>query len=518
MAYMSVSFTHKNTDITVREKLSFSNDVRKKEILRLLASNSAIEECLVLSTCNRVEIFTVVSDFDEAQKFVLLALSRISGVSYDELAERADIYEDYGAIHHLFAVAASLDSLVVGETQIVGQLKDAYKFAMQNARAGAQIARAIDEALKCAARIRNQTEISKNPISVSSVAVAMAKDRLGSLQGADAVVVGAGEMSELACKHLLANGANITILNRNLAGAQRLAASLLGENSLDAKDCADENPGAEKNSDNLDSGNVANFAGENPAQKQNSKDGVNFNKEIFADGNESRIAGGNSKGDKNSTPFANSSAQAQSRIKIDSLDNLKKYLNVNSLFFSATGSQEPIITDSLLEPKSFKRYFFDIAVPRDVELSQSEDVEVYSVDDLEEIVKKNLLLREEQAQIAYSIVAKCTNEFFKWLRAAASTPIIKALRQSAKQVAELELAKALKKGYLKHSDAEEARKLIHQVFKAFLHAPTVNLKNLGESDDADGTVNALVEIFELQENYEKFLNQENEKKDKQNEI
>ncbi len=488
MAYMSVSFTHKNTDITVREKLSFSNDVRKKEILRLLASNSAIEECLVLSTCNRVEIFTVVSDFDEAQKFVLLALSRVSGVSYDELAERADIYEDYGAIHHLFAVAASLDSLVVGETQIVGQLKDAYKFAMQNARAGAQIARAIDEALKCAARIRNQTEISKNPISVSSVAVAMAKDRLGSLQGADAVVVGAGEMSELACKHLLANGANITILNRNLAGAQRLAASLLGENSLDAKNCADENPSTGKNSDGLNSGNVANFAGENP------------------------------KDDKNSTACANSSAQVQSRIKIDSLDNLKKYLNVNSLFFSATGSQEPIITDSLLEPKSFKRYFFDIAVPRDVELSQSEDVEVYSVDDLEEIVKKNLLLREEQAQIAYSIVAKCTNEFFKWLRAAASTPIIKALRQSAKQVAELELAKALKKGYLKHSDAEEARKLIHQVFKAFLHAPTVNLKNLGDADDEGGTVNALVEIFELQKNYEKFLNQENEKKDRQNEI
>nr|WP_314793178.1 glutamyl-tRNA reductase [uncultured Campylobacter sp.] len=464
MAYMSVSFTHKNTDITVREKLSFSNDVRKKEILRLLASNSAIEECLVLSTCNRVEIFTAVDDFKAASKFVLLALSRVSGVSYDELAERADIYEDYGAIHHLFAVAASLDSLVVGETQIVGQLKDAFKFAKQNSHAGAQIARAIDEALKCAARIRNQTEISKNPISVSSVAVAMAKEKLGSLQGADAVVVGAGEMSELACKHLLASGANITILNRNLAGARRLADSLISAES-----------GAI----------LSGRASRDDARGANLSDGANG---------------------------------CAARIKTDALDNLKKYLNVNSLFFSATGSQEPIITDSLLEPKSFKRYFFDIAVPRDVELSQSEDIEVYSVDDLEEIVKKNLLLREEQAQIAYSIVAKCTNEFFKWLRAAASTPIIKALRQSAKQVAELELAKALKKGYLKHSDAEEARKLIHQVFKAFLHAPTVNLKNLGEADDADGVVNALVEIFELQENYEKFLNQENEKKDKQNEI
>lgn len=493
MAYMSVSFTHKNTDITVREKLSFSNDVRKKEILRLLASNSAIEECLVLSTCNRVEIFTVVSDFDEAQKFVLLALSRISGVSYDELAERADIYEDYGAIHHLFAVAASLDSLVVGETQIVGQLKDAYKFAMQNARAGAQIARAIDEALKCAARIRNQTEISKNPISVSSVAVAMAKDRLGSLQGADAVVVGAGEMSELACKHLLASGANITILNRNLAGAQRLADSLIGAEA----------------GVNLDGSESLNCA---EAGANGNADGCAATDKISTTGCRA------SRDDKGGANLSDGANICAARIKTDTLDNLKKYLNSASLFFSATGSQEPIITDSLLEPKSFKRYFFDIAVPRDVELSQSEDIEVYSVDDLEEIVKKNLLLREEQAQIAYSIVAKCTNEFFKWLRAAASTPIIKALRQSAKQVAELELAKALKKGYLKRSDAEEARKLIHQVFKAFLHAPTVNLKNLGEADDADGTVNALVEIFELQENYEKFLNQENEKKDKQNEI
>ena len=517
MAYMSVSFTHKNTDITVREKLSFSNDVRKKEILRLLASNSAIEECLVLSTCNRVEIFTVVSDFDEAQKFVLLALSRISGVSFEELQNLADIYEDRGAIHHLFAVAASLDSLVVGETQIVGQLKDAYKFAMQNARAGAQIAKAIDEALKCAARIRNQTEISKNPISVSSVAVAMAKDRLGSLQGADAVVVGAGEMSELACKHLLANGANITILNRNLAGAQRLADSLIGaESGVNSENSTDLNR-ADVNLNNASANCGVNlYAG---ADLNCAEAGSNGGSDDCAATNKISTASDRaSRDDKGSANLSDGANICVARIKTDTLDNLKKYLNVNSLFFSATGSQEPIITDSLLEPKSFKRYFFDIAVPRDVELSQSEDVEVYSVDDLEEIVKKNLLLREEQAQIAYSIVAKCTNEFFKWLKAAASTPIIKALRQSAKQVAEIELAKALKKGYLKHSDAEEARKLIHQVFKAFLHAPTVNLKNLGEADDADGTVNALVEIFELQENYEKFLNQENEKKDKQNEI
>ncbi len=434
MHYASVSFTHKNTDISVREKLSFSNIERKNEILRLISSSQNINECMVLSTCNRVEIIASVKTVEGASKHIIACMSLICGIPFEELQSRADIYEDNGAVHHLFAVASSLDSLVIGETQIAGQLKEAYKFARANGKCGAKLGRAMEFAFKCAAEVRNKTEISKNPISVSSVAVAKAKEIFGTLNGMVAVIVGAGEMAELAAKHLIASGARTIIISRNKERAKNLALTL---------------------------------------------------------------------GDNN---------------EYDSLSNVAQYINKYQIIFSATAAPHPVLIDSMVEPKEFKRYFFDIAVPRDVELSQSEDIEVYSVDDLEEIVKKNLLLREEQAQIAYSIVAKCTNEFFKWLRAAASTPIIKALRQSAKQVAELELAKALKKGYLKHSDAEEARKLIHQVFKAFLHAPTVNLKNLGEADDADGTVNALVEIFELQENYEKFLNQENEKKDKQNEI
>ncbi|MDA3049164.1 MULTISPECIES: glutamyl-tRNA reductase [unclassified Campylobacter] len=427
MAYMSVSFTHKNTDITVREKLSFTNDVRKKEILRLLCSNASIKECMVLNTCNRVEIFASVSDYEAASKFTLLALSRVSGVGLDELENRADLYDDDGAIHHLFSVASSLDSLVVGETQIVGQLKDAYKFALENNNTGEDIKSAIDASLKCAASVRTKTEISKNPVSVSSVAVSMAKEKLGSLQGEEAIVCGAGEMSELACKHLLASGAKITILNRNLKNAENLAKSL-GEG-----------------------------------------------------------------------------------VKFDSLENLKKYVNINRLFFSATSSATPIITDEIIEAKNFKRYFFDIAVPRDIELSQSEDIVVYSVDDLEEIVKNNLILREEQAHNAYAIIGAQTSEFFDSQNAKAATPLIKALRAKARDIAEIELEKAIKKGYLKNSDKEEARKLIHQVFKSFLHTPTTNLKNLKSKDEIDFATNSLNEIFALKENYEKFLDYENSK-------
>lgn len=418
MNYMSVSFTHKNTDIIVREKLSFANDVKKREILKLICSNKAIKECLVLSTCNRVEVLAYVDDFNHASDYVIKAISKLSGVDFDELKERADIYEDDGAIHHLFSVASSLDSLVVGETQIVGQLKDAYNFAKNERKSGVMLDLAINSALKCAAAIRSKTDISKNPISVASVAVCMAREKIGDLGGTTAVVVGAGEMAELACKHLITHKAKVIIINRNIDHAKKLAESL-GENA-----------------------SVAEFS------------------------------------------------------------NLGEFINKYALIFSATGANKPIITDLLAKPQNFKRYFFDIAVPRDIDITCDDLSEVYAVDDLEEIVRKNLLLREEQAQIAYSIVGRETTKFYKDLKTLSSTPIIKALRNSAKKVAETELKKAIKRGYLRHSDIDEARKLIHQVFKAFLHTPTVNLKNLDEN--AQNDINAIAEIFGIEEDFDKF--------------
>lgn len=311
-----------------------------------------------------------------------------------------------------------MDSLVVGETQIVGQLKDAYNFAKNERKSGVMLDLAINSALKCAAVIRSKTDISKNPISVASVAVCMAREKIGDLGGTTAVVVGAGEMAELACKHLITHKAKVIIINRNIDHAKKLAESL-GENA-----------------------SIAEFS------------------------------------------------------------NLGEFINKYALIFSATGANKPIITDLLAKPQNFKRYFFDIAVPRDIDITCDDLSEVYAVDDLEEIVRKNLLLREEQAQIAYSIVGRETTKFYKDLKTLSSTPIIKALRNSAKKVAETELKKAIKRGYLRHSDIDEARKLIHQVFKAFLHTPTVNLKNLDEN--AQNDINAISEIFGIEEDFDKF--------------
>lgn len=392
MHYVSVSFTHKNTDIAIREKLSFMQNDRKKEILRIIGANENILESMVLSTCNRVEIFAYVLDPEVSIRHILNSISILTLVPIGALELRADIYEDQGAIHHLFAVASSLDSLVIGETQIAGQLKDAFKFAHSNEDCGVNISNAVHFAFKCAAEVRALTQISKNPVSVSSVAVAKAKEICGNIGGMTAIVIGVGEMSKLACKHLINAEVNVIILNRNVQKAKDLSQSL---------------------------------------------------------------------GDL---------------VRYDSIEKLGEYINRYKLIFSATGALDPIITDKILEPRDFHRYFFDIAVPRDIDICEDELTHVYAVDDLEEIVKTNLALREEQAGMAYLVIGRSTTAFFKWLISKSSTPAIKALRLRAKQIACEEIDKAIKRGYLKNSDKQEAKKLIHQVFKAFLHLPSVRLK------------------------------------------
>lgn len=408
MTYISVSFTHKNTDINLREKLSFNTLEKKYKLLKSLNSNKNILESMVLSTCNRVEVLAYVDDIRLAQDFIILEISQMSGVSFDELNKRADVYENTSAIHHLFSVASSLDSLVVGETQIVGQLKDAYNYAKNSAFCSEFLQIAILASLRCAAKIRNETNISKNPVSIPSVAVSLAKERLRDLKGVNALVIGAGEMAELICKNLINLDTNITLINRSEARALMLAKKL------------------------------------------------------------------------------------ENKICIKPIKDLEKEINKNTLIFSATNSCDVIISDKMLKNVNFKRYFFDIAVPRDINITKSEANELFFVDDLDLIVKKNLSLREEEASKAYLIVSKETTAFFDELNNFLSTPAIKALRKRAKDISEIEIKKAIKKGYIKHCDELEVKKLIHQVFKAFLHTPTINLKKTDKN-----SINSIVEIFEL---------------------
>ena len=422
MHYMTLSFTHKNTDIKIREKLSFSDESKLRMIQTKILECPTINEIIVLSTCNRVEIITSTQECVNSLDHVFDQIASISGVGKDELEGRADVYEDNGAIHHLFAVASSLDSLVIGETQIVGQLKDAYKFSYEAGYCGQKLGRAMHHAFRCAAAVRSGTDISKSPISVSSVAVSKAKDVFGNIGGMTAVIVGAGEMSELAAKHLITAGVNVIILNRSIDKAQALANEL---------------------------GELA---------------------------------------------------------SADTFAKLGEYINRYRMVFSATGAPHAVITDDMLEEKDFDRYFFDIAVPRDIEVCSTKNVHVYAVDDLEEIVSKNMALREEQAQVAYSIVGRSTMDFFKWLQTLSVDPIIKEIREKARVIAMQEVGKAVKKGYIPAESHDEVARVVHQVFNAFLHKPTKNLKDVAEQPEADTIVQSIQYFFDINEDQLKQVN------------
>ncbi len=227
MEYLIVSFTHKNTDISIREKLSFSNELEKETFLKKVLHNEHINEAMLISTCNRVELIASVKDSANTSKYIIEQFSNRSELDYLDLKERADIYENKAAIYHLFTVASSLDSLVVGETQIAGQLKDAFKFALDKNFASLKLSRVMNFAFKCAAKVRNITQLGTGSVSVASTAVAKAKQLYKDSSGVKALVIGAGEMSELACRHLLKSGFDVVICSRNIKKARVLAHSIL---------------------------------------------------------------------------------------------------------------------------------------------------------------------------------------------------------------------------------------------------------------------------------------------------
>ena len=230
MYYQVMSFSHKNCDQGMREKLAFANNEEKIEILNQLVEFDFIHEAFIVSTCNRVEIVLATRDNFSSYHTILGLMSQKSALNFYEVKSAGVRYDDEEAVQHIFSVVSSLDSLVVGESQITGQVKEAFMLSHRNGTAGRKLNRIISYAVKCAAEVRNATNISQNPISIASVAVAQAHKLLGdSMSGTTAVVVGAGEMGVLATKHLLRAGCDVVMLGRDQEKVEQIAETL-GEN------------------------------------------------------------------------------------------------------------------------------------------------------------------------------------------------------------------------------------------------------------------------------------------------
>jgi len=226
-----VGLSWRTAPVAVREKLAF-RDEELPEVLAHLLQVPGVGEAVVLSTCNRVEIYGATADAAPPVVAAAVAATRrhladSRGVPFDSLA--GVIYEHQGeaAVRHTFRVAAALDSLVLGEAQVLGQLKAAFAASQQAGGVGALLGRCLERAFGVAKRVRTETAISRGAANVSTVAVELAARVFGSLDGKSVLVVGAGKMSALAARHLRASGAiDIVVTNRSPARAETLAAEI----------------------------------------------------------------------------------------------------------------------------------------------------------------------------------------------------------------------------------------------------------------------------------------------------
>ncbi len=231
MNLVLLGINHNTAPIEVRERLAIPAS-RLADAMRTLLHQPGIREGLILSTCNRVEIVTLQDDASatENNKADLLRfLHEYFSVPPQTLQPHLYEFREREAVRHLFRVASSLDSMVVGEPQILGQVKESYTIAREVGAVSSQLDPLLQRAFTVAKKVRNETQIGSSSVSIASVAVDLARNIFGSLEGKTVLLVGAGKMSELAARHLIQQGAaNILVANRTQSRAEKIAAQFSG--------------------------------------------------------------------------------------------------------------------------------------------------------------------------------------------------------------------------------------------------------------------------------------------------
>ena len=227
MSLLAVGISHQTAPVSLLEQFAMGADDTAKALDELVGSDH-VSEAIVLATCNRVEVFAEVDRFHGGVTEVSRVLARQAGATVEELSPYVTVHYEDQAVAHLFTVAAGLDSMVVGETQVLGQLRNAYALAREQGTVGRALHPVAQHALRVGKRVHSETGIDRAGASLVSVSLDHAEERIGPLAGRPVLVVGAGSMGALAATTLSRRGALVTVASRTPESAARLAAAVDG--------------------------------------------------------------------------------------------------------------------------------------------------------------------------------------------------------------------------------------------------------------------------------------------------
>lgn len=402
MTLFVLGINHRSAPLAWRERVAFSEDAARAALPALTAL-PGVNEAALVNTCNRTEVIArVESGRETAVAEWLHEQQSLAPGSLDEFLYR---HVDADAARHVFRVASGLDSMVLGEPQILGQLKDAWRQAHELRTLGPALERLFQQSFSVAKRVRTETAIGRHPVSVAYCAVRLAQESFTDLARATVLLIGAGETIELALRHLEQAGTGrILIANRTVANAQALA----------------QRCGA----------------------------------------------------------------------FVLPLSDLDRHLHEADIVISATGSQHRVleraqVAAALKARRRRPMLLLDLAVPRDIDpnCEQLEDAFLYAVDDLRQIIERNLDQRRASAREAEVLIDLQVDHYLTWLRAQSSTGPLRRLRAEGERMRREALAKAQAELAAGRPAAEVLELLAHTLTNRLLHAPSARLREAAEQGD-----------------------------------
>jgi glutamyl-tRNA reductase len=401
MAFKILGINHKTAPVALREKVAFSEE-RLLTALQTLRQEAGVAEVVILSTCNRTEVYWAGSASGEE---LSLWLERHHGNNLD-LAASLYVHQEQRAVEHAFSVASGLDSMVLGEAQILGQLKDAYRVAQAAGSTGPSLNKLFQAAFSAAKRVRSETRIGENAVSIASASVSLARRVYSDLSARTALLVGAGEMNALVARHFASAGVQrMVIANRTRARAEALAAEL--------------------------------------------------------------------------------------KAHAVGLDELDTELVQADIVIACTASAVPLIgkraAESAIRARRRRPIFMvDLGVPRDIDpaIADLEDVYLFSIDDLQQLVEENRQQREVAAGGARLVIDEEVARFLSESRAHDAGPAIRALRQQAEGIRSQTLEQARRMLAAGKTNDEVIEYLATTLTNRLLHTPTQALRQAAELEDS----------------------------------
>jgi glutamyl-tRNA reductase len=417
MQIFAFGLNHNTAPVEIREQVNFSSE-RLKQALNAIIERELAQEVVILSTCNRSEIYCGIDNdsCDELMKF----LAAFHKLSYQELKPHLYVYQQAEAIRHLLRVACGLDSMVLGEPQILGQIKTAYNTAREINTVGKLLDKLFSYSFSVAKQVRTDTAIGSSPVSVAFAAVRLAQQIFGDLSQNTALLIGAGETIELAARHLHENKlGRMIVANRTIERARQLTKE---------------------------------FAG-----------------------------------------YA------------ITLEEIPRHLAEADIVISSTASTTHILTanevkQAIKTRKHSPIFMVDIAVPRDIEpaVGEFEDIYLYSVDDLNEVIQDNLRSREQAAKKAEEIIDTQVSHFIAWWNSLDVVDTICHLRDQAQENRQFLVKKAKQMLDNGKSPYDVVDYIAHTLTNTLMHNPCVKLRQAGYQG-RDDLVTAARELFQLED-------------------